>query len=983
MRACANLLFVLSLGVSPTVLADAHTRTLLGGLPLHFEPNLGHTDSDVLFQARGRGHAIYFTADSVVFAMQDAAGRAADIRMELVGVNRDSIPSGLEKMPGQSNYFIGGPRQWKSQVPHFGKLQWEDAYPGVDLVFYGNPQQLEYDFILAPGAAPDSALLRFRGIDRAEVDSNGDLVLSLGGAKLLQRKPRIYQWIDGAKQTVEGSYDLRDEGVVGFKLADYDAMAELVIDPVIEFSTFVGGSRLDGEPSHFVDAEGAIYVVGLTESVDFPTTPNALDTTYNDPPGVFGRDFMVFKMDPTASSLIYSTFVGGSRPEQTHCDGHAITVDSAGNAYVSAETSSADFPTTRGAFDSSYAGGLDDGRGDAVAFKLSPDGSELLYSTYLGGSGFEEDACIDIDGEGSMYVAVQTGSVNYPITPGAFDTSPNGRSELAVTVLRPEGDRAADLLYSTYLGGPFDDVDPGIVVDDEGVINVIAESLSPGYPTTAGAFDETHNGEADVVVTRLRPAGQGRDDLVYSTFFGGSDDDKRDGRGIGVAVGPGGDLFITGETLTTQEDTPNPFPVTAGAFSEQHSASLPGVGENADMFVARLRPAGEGPADLVYSTFIGGVNADEDTAIAVDRNGFAYVAARTESIDLPLVNPVQSAPRSQSATGDVYLAVLDPSGAELVFATYLRGGLEDSRMDIFITEPSNSAVAASLPEQSRPVQQAASGGVAVYVAGETRSQSFPTTQGVLGRRLFGIRDLFITKIVDIFPPALGAVTTVSAASFLAPVAAGSIATAFAAVPVEASSSATVTPLPTVLDGISVQIIDSGGAEFTAELFFVGPTQVNLSIPEGVAMGVATFNLLKDGEVVATGEVDVPTVAPGLFFVGDRVAAAFFLIVAPDGSRSQPRVFADDLGPAAVDLGPEGTQVFLLLFGTGIRNATTVTATIGGQPLTVLGFVPQGDFVGLDQVNLGPIPRALIGRGDVELVLTVDGVETNVVAVRIQ
>ena len=227
------------------------------------------------------------------------------------------------------------------------------------------------------------------------------------------------------------------------------------------------------------------------------------------------------------------------------------------------------------------------------------------------------------------------------------------------------------------------------------------------------------------------------------------------------------------------------------------------------------------------------------------------------------------------------------------------------------------------------------------------------------------------------------VTTVSAASFLPPVAAGSLATAFAAVPVEAGSSVTVTPLPKVLDGISVQIIDSSGSEFTAELIFVGPTQVNLFIPEDVAPGTATLNILEAGEVVASGEVQVSVAAPGLFFVGDQVAAAFFLVVAPDGARSQLPVFADDLAPMPVDLGPEGTQVFVLLFGTGIRNATTVAATIGGLPVPVLGFAPQDEFVGLDQVNLGPLPGGLAAGEDLDVVLTVDGFESNAVIAQVQ
>ena len=286
--------------------------------------------------------------------------------------------------------------------------------------------------------------------------------------------------------------------------------------------------------------------------------------------------------------------------------------------------------------------------------------------------------------------------------------------------------------------------------------------------------------------------------------------------------------------------------------------------------------------------------------------------------------------------------------------------------------------------EKRGILQGEAAESVVYVIGETESANFPVTAGVFGPQYSGGgRDLFILKIAGVVPPDVGEVTTVSAASFSAPVAGGSIATAFAALPVEGDFSATVTPLPTVLDGISLEVVDSAGSPFTVDLFFVGPTQVNFFVPEDTAPGTATVNIRRNGQLVAGGQVLVSATAPGIFFVGNNVAAAFFLVVEADGTRTQPRAFADDLSPFGIDLGSDDTQVFLLLFGTGIRRAATVSATVAGRPTPVLGFVPQGDFVGLDQVNLGPIPKELAAAGAVEVVLTVDGVESNPVTIRIQ
>ena len=583
--------FVLVLSFPLVLSADASYIGVAPELPLHFEPAAESSDGQATFRTRTQGYVVRFSPNGVEFLPNTGEGRRTSVRMELVGASESSL-QGLDRRVGYSNYFVGERSGWRSRVPHYGKLEWSEVYPGIDFVFYGKGRDLEYDIVVSSGANPADIALRFDGADLLEIDESGSLVMRIGAATFTHRRPRVFQSNpDGGKDLIEGNFAISPDGLISFELSPYDQSSELVIDPVVEFSTFVGADREDNSPSIFVDDQGSIYVLLQTESPSFPTTPGAFDATFGDSSGAVRRDLAVIKMDANASSLIYSTFVGGSGPEQTHCSGHAIRVDDDGYAYVSAETSSRDFPTTSGAFDRTYAGGLDDGRGDAVAFKLSPGGDQLTYSTLLGGSNKEEDVCIDIDTEGTMYLAGQTASTNFPTTTGAYDRMANGIDDIFVTVLRPGGSGRADLLYSTYVGGGNFDADPSISLGIDGVINIFAESLSPNYPTTDNAFDTTHNGgPRDIVVTRIAPDGNGDADLVYSTFFGGSGSDKRDGRSSGLAVGPGGDLFITAETTSTQDD-PNPFPVTPGAYMAEHSATLPGGGENRDIFVARLRPA--------------------------------------------------------------------------------------------------------------------------------------------------------------------------------------------------------------------------------------------------------------------------------------------------------------------------------------------------------------------------------------------------------
>ena len=629
---------------------------------------------------------------------------------------------------------------------------------------------------------------------------------------------------------------------------------------------------------------------------------------------------------------------------------------------------SPDFPTTTGAFDETHNGEF-----DQFLTVLDPAGSTLLYSTYLGGAASDNRPCIALDDAGDVYLAGVTQSPEMPTTPGAFDAAHNGGNDVYIAKLRPAGNGAADLLYATFLGGESNDNSPSMTIDDAGIVHIVGETESADFPTTPGAFSNTHNGGAtrgndpgdDLFVVKFdpNPAGGGTEDLLYSTFFGGSSEDDYQAFAPGIAVDEQGDIYFTGETISRPSGDRADYPLTRDAIDPDPNLELRGTIRLDKVVIAKLRPNGQGPRDLIYSSFWGGMGENELGALAYDENGFLYISGITDATNFPTQDPVQA--ENGGGRRDGFVSVFTQGGRRLLFSTYLGGSGEERHINV-------------LPHPT-----------GIFVAGHTDSANFSTTTGAFDTTQNGERDIFVTKITDLdfLPQPIGPVTTVSAASFLGPVAAESIASAFGEGLAPRTELAPGVPLPTVLADTSVQIVDSEGKESLGLLFFVADLQINFFIPAGVAPGPATVNVIVGGEVVATGDVDIQPVAPGLFFVGEqRIAAASLLRVNPDGSREPLEdVFTTNpIAPRTINLGPQGTQVFLLLFGTGIRGfSQEVTATVGGEPTAVLAAVRHGVFVGLDQVNIGPLPRSLIGRGNVEVVLTVDGILTNPVTVRIQ
>jgi hypothetical protein len=696
------LLLALSGLSSGAVLAAASTQAAaietFTTMPLYFEPNQGQTEAQVKFLSRGAGHTLFLTRSKAVLVLprRDPEHRQIVVDMAYVGANRQPQISGREELTGRVNYFIGdGARRWHTNIATYGKVLYRELYPGIDLVYYGRQGRLEYDFVVRPGADLRRIVLGFSGVERLEVDPQGDLVLHTDLGVIRQRKPMVYQEIGGARREVSGSYVLQGTHRVGFKVAAHDASRPLIIDPVLFFSTYLSGSGGDLGYAIAADSAGNAYVTGYTASTNFPTTPGAFQTSIGG-----GSDAFVTKLNPTgAAPLVYSTYLGGGGGDI----GYGIAVDSAGNAYATGFTNSTNFPTTPGAFQTSSAGNT------AFVAKLNPAGSALVYSTYLGGGGpCPAPTCSDggrgiaVDSLGNAYVTGNTYSTSFPTTPGAFQATSPGGNNAFVTKLNPAG--SAPLLYSTYLGGSGDDDGRGIAVDSQGNAYVTGITYSTDFPTTAGAFQTTYAGGGDAYVTKLNPAGSAQ--LLYSTFLGGSLTDFAQG----IAVDSAGNAFVTGGTESTN------FPTTAGAFRTTRAGGF-------DAYVAKLNPAGSAP--LVYSTYLGGTSNDAGYGIAVDGVGNAYATGLTNSTDFPTtVGAVQGAAGGSS---DAFVTKLNPAGsAPLIYSTYLGGTDVDFGQGIALDGLANA-----------------------YVTGHTYSTNFPTTPGAFQAASGGSPDAFVAKITDV------------------------------------------------------------------------------------------------------------------------------------------------------------------------------------------------------------------------------------------
>ncbi len=689
-----------------------HLLQAYGQKQLSFEANVGQTAAQVQYLARGSGYALFLTSTSAVLSLQtpgrlgfqpgqirqdgnltydDTAVAGVALAMNLVGANPHARVTGQDQLPDASNYFVGNDAsQWHANVVNYGQVAYQDVYPGVNLIYYGNQQQLEYDFVVAPGADPRRIRFDVQGADSVSLDEQGNLVVSTASGDVLEHAPVIYQEFGGVRQAVPGQFVLLGQNEVGFQVSAYNASLPLIIDPVLTYSTYLGGSAYDHGAAIAVDASGAAYILGTTASSNFPTTTGAYQRTS------FQGSYAVSvtKLNATGTALIYSTFLGSGNGNMT--TGYGIAVDGSGNAYVTGYTSNPNFPTTPGAYQTQYAG-----TGTFVT-KLNATGSALLYSTFLGPDSTNQPNGIAVDGSGNAYITGKTSSTAFPTTPGAFQTVYGGGNTNAyVTKLNATG---SALVYSTYLGGNGADVGYGIAVDGAGNALVAGQTYSTNFPTTAGAFKSSAPspaGSGDAFVTKLNATGSA---LVYSTYLGGNSYDGANA----IALDASGNAYITGYTASTN------FPTTTGAFRTTLAGFQSAV-------VTKLNATGSA---LLYSTYLGGSNTDFGLGIAVDSFGNAYVTGDNESTNFPTTTGAFET--SFNGGGDAFLTKFNAAGSALLYSTYLGPVDEGTNLG------------------GEGVGIAVDGFGSAYIVGYFGA-NFPTTTGAVQTTIGGGADAFVSK----------------------------------------------------------------------------------------------------------------------------------------------------------------------------------------------------------------------------------------------
>jgi hypothetical protein len=679
-----------------------------GSQPLIFEPNQGQTNELVKFLSRGRGYTLFLTGDEAVLALrsrQSSLPASLVLRMKLVGADPKALINGLDELPSRSNYFIGNDStKWRTNVPNYAKVQYKNVYPGVNLIYYGNQRQLEYDFVVAPGADPKAIALAIVGGEAGgqplsqpfvQIDRDGNLVVQTEGGKIHLRKPVVYQpsQQEGRPTFVDGNYVLSASRIqdpraefaereyeVRFEVAAYDHTKPLIIDPVLSYSSYLGGSNDDAGNGIAVDAPGNVYVTGSTLSTDFPTVTPMQGTCSSCDTGI--ADTFVTKLDANHTALIYSTYLGGSGTDQ----GLSIAVDASGNACVTGLTTSTNFPTVS-PIQPTLKGGT-----DAFVAKLDATGSVLVYSTYLGGTSTDQGSAIAVDSSNNAYVAGSTLSTDFP-TVNAFQGTCGGCTSGYRDAFVAKLDAAGSaLVYSTFLGGSRRDEAFGIAVDSSGNAYVTGRTLSNNFPT-ANPFQAAFGGSEDAFVTKLDSTGSG---LVYSTYLGGTaSDDSRS-----IAVDASGNAYVTGLTTSTDFPTANPVQATYGG--------------NQDAFVAKLDAAGSA---LLFSTYLGGSSTDAGYGIAVDSSGKTYVTGQTASSDFPIANALQA---TYGGNQDAFVAKLSVTGVSLIFSSYLGGHDSDGGSSV-VLDPVGEPIVTGWTFSNDfptaiPIQPATGGGFDAFVA---------------------------------------------------------------------------------------------------------------------------------------------------------------------------------------------------------------------------------------------------------------------------
>ncbi|MBI2891057.1 MAG: DUF11 domain-containing protein [Nitrospirae bacterium] len=628
--------------------------------------------------------------------MPESYDRAA-VKLSLLGANPEATVEGRNPKPTKAHYLVGrDPSRWRRDVPSFGEVVFENVYPSISMVFHGMHGELEFDFELAPGANPDLIRIRFDGAESVSISPEGDLLLDTRVGQLRQHKPSVFQAGPLGREIVNGRHVLRADGSVAFELEAHDPTRATIIDPVLSYATYLGGSGTDGSGFGVVrtlataldEATGVLIIASGTTSLDFPTTPGAFQEVMA---GYF--DVFVTAMAPQGDAPLFSTYLGGSAADSAA----GVALDAQGNVYVAGSTWSADFPIAGSPYQDLLSG-LTDG----FVSKLDPTGSSLIYSTYFGGDGYtcipscgsEVVTDLAVSSTGEAFATGFTDDPTFPITPGAFDGQvewPAGADGF-VTRLNATG---SSLVYSTFLGGSGIDEIFGIVIAPDGTALVGGYTHSADFPTE-NAFQASLAGDTDAFLTRVSVNG---DALVFSSYLGGAGVEEA----LDVAVDEADNMYATGITTSTD------FPVTPGAYQQQYLSSI----QFPTAFVTKVGASGT----LAYSTYLGGSTYDWGLAVAVHDGGHAYVGGWTTSADFPIADPLVETLGQPGAR--YFLTELDTSGCGVRMSTWLATGGTTNAYDHEIdascnTHAAGAGLSLAVPTTPGAFQESPPGGVDAF-----------------------------------------------------------------------------------------------------------------------------------------------------------------------------------------------------------------------------------------------------------------------------
>jgi outer membrane protein assembly factor BamB len=678
--------------------------------PIYFTKNHGQFSQDVLFRTQVNGANVYFCQKKIISALykynetsqygyekenisipfnrEKKNIRPPEIiyvSTEFIGSTDQIVVSGENLLPHYTNYFIGNNSdKWYINVPNYERVTYHNIYPRIDLTYYGTANGLKYDFIIHPGADISHIQIHYSGVNNLVIGTSGNLQVHTLLGLINESTPIIYQKVNGKTLKVDGGYNLLESDVFCFQIETYNPMYDLIIDPGLQFSTFLGGSNQEYQNygDIAVDSNGNSYIIGSTLSTDFPITPGSYDTIQNG-----NWDVFITKLSSSGNALLYSSFLGGNKIDH----GQNIEVDANGYVYVIGTTNSSIFPTTTGTYDTTHNGYY-----DVFITKITPAGNELVYSTFLGGAGVDDSWDMALDLAGNTYLTGYTWSSNFPTSADAYDKTLTGSRDIFVTKLSPTGNT---LIYSTYLGGwGGANYGWGIAVDEVGYAFITGFTTSMYFPTTAGAYDRTYNGNDDIFITKLSQSGNA---LIFSTFIGGTGND--DGRDITLDIQ--GNVCIVGKTGSSN------FPITSNAYDATHNG-------DSDVIITILSNLGNA---LIYSTFIGGASLDWGNAITFDPTGAIYITGTTSSEEYPITTDAYDP--TPNGDWDVFITKLTTDSG-LIYSTFLGGSNVDYSLDIKIDTNGY-----------------------IYLAGYTSSSNFPTTPGAYDRTYNGNGDFFITKML--------------------------------------------------------------------------------------------------------------------------------------------------------------------------------------------------------------------------------------------